>query len=121
MEEVKNTEQDYIGAIRNLSNHVEKLLTDLEVSLNLPSSNKHETFDTRKSAILQRIKELSNVAHYVRTQYSYLLNELADYLEVIEIDFSKFEDDPDAYEQGWEEWKKQYYSRPGMRRSRETK
>lgn len=86
-------------------------LHKIENALNLPS---HPDFSPqiRLSAILQTIQGLSQRANHDFVQQKRLLNDLQDYMEVIEIDFSKFVDDPQAYEDGWKKFQEDFVRRP---------
>lgn len=87
-------------------------LTKIEVALNLPSGYEDISPAIRLEAILQGIHILAHKANHENMEMRVLLNSLQDYLEVMTLDFSKFEDDQQEYEDGWEVWKIAYANRP---------
>lgn len=86
-------------------------LTKIEVALNIPSGHTEVSPQIRLAGILQAIQTMSHRAGYVNVEYSGILNGLADYLDEIQIDFSKF-DCQEEYEQEWDKWKERFYRRP---------
>lgn len=91
-------------------------LRRIEVALNISAGHEDISPDIRLEAILQAIKGMSQRANHDLTECTSLLNDLQDFIEVLVIEDKAFADDPEAYDEGWAEWKDRYVRRPGKLR-----